>query len=285
MRDVLVARSTSAATASPGSRRSSTVVPGRSSWPVIVRLAWAEARWLLRHPLTLAGLCFVGFALFVNSNASGGSAFTDLTGGGAPGLWLPPVVFFAANLGATRSRRDGVDELHGAAPVARAARTAALCGAGLPLATAALGLVVAVSTYRGLVGQPRSIVPTPAELLLLPLSVLGAVTLGVMVARWLPWRAAPVGVFIALVAVSIALSDGASSWWGSYVELVEWKDHELTDIRMAGSAAWHAAYLLGLSTMAVIGALLRDLSHRRSLWCLGAVVTLLTAGAGWAQLP
>lgn len=285
MVSLLTRRAAPAAVAAPQAWRATEVVVRRSARSSVMGLARAEARWLLRHPLSLVGLGFSVFALFVVRTAGAGSAFADLTGGGAPGVYVPPLVFFAANLAATRSRRAGVDETHAASPVGRTPRTAAQCAAGLAPAAAVLVLVVSANIVRGLESGTRTIVPTAAELLLLPLSVLGATTLGVMVARWLPWRGAAMVVFVALVAVSIALSGGASVWWGSMVELVEWRNHELTEIRIAGSASWHAAYLLGLSTMATIGALLRDTSRRLQLLGIGAVVTLLTAGAGWAQLP
>ncbi len=248
-------------------------------------LAWVEGRRLLWHPIALVGFGLSVIALTVARSADPGQSFVDLTGGGSPGLWLPPAVFFAANLCASRSRRSGTDEMYAAAPMGRDARTAAQCAAGLFPATAALVLVVFAAVYLTLTGVGVTPEPTPAELLLLPLSVAGAAALGVMVARWLPWRGAVMVVFVALVAISVGVNSGVSPWWLSYVYLADFHDEKLTIFRVAGSSLWHAVYLVGLVTMAVIGALLRDSSHRARLLCVGAAVTLLTASAGWAQLP
>ncbi len=53
----------------------------------------------------------------------------------------------------------------------------------------------------------------------------------------------------------------------------------------SGSHAWHAVYLLGLSLLAAVAALLRYPSYRRPLLALGVVLWFGTVGAAWAQLP
>jgi hypothetical protein len=53
----------------------------------------------------------------------------------------------------------------------------------------------------------------------------------------------------------------------------------------AGSHAWHAVYLFGLSLLAGVAALLRHRPHRRLLLALAAVAWIGTIAACRAQLP
>ena len=261
--------------------RPTAVVVRRSTRASLLSLGWVEGRRMLTHPIALTG--FLLMLVVTGFVRPGGrhEAFVQLTGGGPAGMYLPTLVFFAANLTATRTRRSRATELLGAAPTDQERRTAALCVGALVPATAALAYVLlSLAVYRaGDVYVAHS--PAVAELMLLPLSVLGAGTLGVMVARWAPWRGVPIVVFVGLVALTLYAHQEHSGWYGSYLDLIEWESLE----RLPGSAAWHAAYLLGLDTMAAVGAVLRDTSRRREVLAVGAVVTLATIGAGWAQLP
>lgn len=260
--------------------RPTAVVVDRSTRASLLALGWAEGRRMLVHPLPLAGYALMGVFTFVVRPSGKAEVFLQLTGDGPAGMYLPTLAFFAANLAATRTRRTRATELLGAVPTDPERRTAALCvGALFPAAAAAVYVLVSYGWFR-LTDAHIAPTPTAVELTLLPLSVLGGGTLGVMVARWAPWRGVPIVVFTGLVALTI-WANQHSAWYGSYVSLIDWESLE----RIPGSVAWHAAYLLGLDAMAAVGAVLRVTSRRRAVLAVGAVVTLATIGAGWAQLP
>ena len=123
----------------------------------------------------------------------------------------------------------------------------------------------------------------PAELAVIPLCTLGGGLLGVAVARWLPWRGAALVVVFALIAWVVAVLDRGDLWWTAPWTMSPGYYHE--DGMGAGSHAWHAFYLLGLSLLAGVAALLRYPSYRRPLLALGVMLWVATLGAAWAQLP
>ena len=56
------------------------------------------------------------------------------------------------------------------------------------------------------------------------------------------------------------------------------RDHPL------GQEMWHLTYLLGLSVLAGVAALLRTAGNRRGLWVTAAIAVMVTGLAGWQQL-
>jgi hypothetical protein len=100
-------------------------------------------------------------------------------------------------------------------------------------------------------------------------------------AGWLRTPAAALAVMIGLVvwtgiSARHPISACLSPWTLAYTE---------AKVAAGVSHLWHAAYLLGLSVMATMAALLRNPEGRRALVAPTAVVVALTALAGWAQLP
>jgi hypothetical protein len=262
------------------------IPPRRAAAASVLRLARVEGRRILRHPVHLAlvlavvaigGISDDPLRLFREPAAISGALEYIFI------LYYGMVVFFAANLVASSSRRSGADTQFEATPVTGQARTAALC-LGVLAPTCVAGLAAAVIyavTYREAVVLPDAL--APAELFVIPLSALGAGLLGVAVARWLPWPGVPLGVMVALVMwVAVAGDHGDWAWsapWTTSYAFVE--DPAL----LGGSQVWHAVYLGGLATLAALAALLRHHRHRRGLLAAGALVTVATLIAGTLQLP
>ena len=251
-------------------------------------LALTETRRLLLSPLFLAGLLFVGIGLFQSRTEDPGGAYNSLTNSGITAFVFGPIALFAANACANRSRRDHTDEVYGAASLSARRRTLALCLAGIP---AALIVVVlqysALLLYRHVWHADLVRIPRFWEMLATPLEVLGAVCLGVMIARWLPWRGGVLAGFMVVVfATGTMVGDFELDWLSPFVEFQVYFDDENTPAAfLAGSASWHALYLLALAAMATVGAMLRASGRRMELLTVGAVVTLAAIGAGWAQFP
>jgi hypothetical protein len=252
-------------------------VPDRAR--AIALLARREARYVLTHPSILVGLLLA--VVFVGSAASTSDAserYLIVTGSSAPGLYLPTLTFFAANLCASRPRRARAGELFDATPASAADRTLAQCLAALGPVLVAVG-IVAVAFAAFAVTEPALPATPPLwALFSLPLAVLGAGTLGVMVARWLPFRGAALAVMVALVLATAYLS-AAHPMLSPVGDFLDYTDDE-TYVLVPRPAGLHAAYLLGLDTMALIGALLAHAGRRRLLLGLGAVATGVTAWAG-----
>ncbi|MDP9429695.1 MAG: hypothetical protein M3Q47_12820 [Actinomycetota bacterium] len=127
--------------------------------------------------------------------------------------------------------------------------------------------------------------PPLLEVVTVPLSVLGGGLLGVLVARWARFPGAALLVMVGLVAFHIQLR-GDRLLLGAYVEFARWGEttNEWAGV-IDGSRAWHAVYLIGLCSMAAIGALLVDARRKLPVLLLGVALTAVTALAGSAQLP
>ncbi|HWL35666.1 MAG TPA: hypothetical protein VNQ77_05680 [Frankiaceae bacterium] len=257
-----------------------------SRWRVVRTLGLVEARKLAKHPVAACGVVLALLAVGFSTGIDGTQAYSELTGAGAAGLYLPLMVFLAAHLNVTRARRAGAEDLLGAAPPGQVDRTLAACFAGVVAAGAVLAGVLVAYAYFGATGTDMIRRPGPFELLPLPLSVLGAATLGTMIGRWLPWRGVGPPVLVLLVGVSIALAaDGPDDIGPLFVPFVDFVGSE-EGTRVAlplHVPAAHALYLLGLDAMAVVGAVLR---HRRTAlwWGLGAAAVLWTAAMGAWQV-
>lgn len=246
-------------------------------------LARREAWRIVRHPVYL--LLLVYFGLIGGVELSPGlpsretaQDFLEIVGL----LWLGPATFFAANLVASSARRGHAESQLAAAPTSAQTRTLAVCLAVLGPTAAAAGFAAVLwlvdhagPTLDGALG--------PAELASLPMCTLGAGLLGVAVARWLPWRGVALLVILVLVAWVVAVGNRDGLRW-TQPWTVSPKFFDNVGLG-AGSAAWHAVYLLGLGLLAAVAALLRYPSHRRPLLALGAALWIGTLAACWAQLP
>lgn len=252
----------------------------------LAALALAEARRLLRHPLTLLGLAAYVYSVLVSGWAPR-PAFSTLTSALVLPFAVP--VFFAAALVASSSRRAGADEMLAAAPATREQRTAAACLAALgPFLLAGTLQAILAATYV-VADVELERFPTLYEIAAGPLCALGAGLLGVAAARWLPWPGASTLVMLALIAanqVTEPLHDRVAML-GFYVEFARWGHWPYQDALgfIPGSPAWHALYLLALSLGAGALAMLRD-TRRRGLWAgAGAVLAVIAVAAGVWQLP
>ncbi len=251
---------------------------------VAAQLAVPEAWRIIRHPVALAGLA-LHIAVFVGIADNGPRDAFDVNSTGST-FFYGVFVFFAANLIATRPRRDGSREL--LAPLAAGAheRTLALCLAAL--GPTLLNVVVNAAGYlilelRGLF----EVHPTFWHIAQGPLTVLGAALLGILVARWAPHPGMALVVMVGMFAWNIWLSnDGADvGLLGTYVSWAVYGPGPAWYGMYPGSPAWHVAYLAALCAMAAAGALLRTTPHRWRVLCAGAVFTACAAAAGWVQLP
>jgi hypothetical protein len=263
-----------------------TVVRDRSRWRVIRTLGLVEARRLARHPVVLAGTALAVMAFGLSPGAEDAQSYFELTGSGSAGLYLPPLVFLAAHLDATRSRRAGTGDLLDAAATDQVVRTLAACFAGVVAAGGVLLLVLAGYAWYRATGRVLPRWPGPFELVLLPLSVLGATALGTMAGRWLPWRGAGPPVLLVLVAVTVLLAadqHDTAPYFASFADLIDWEARPGSDIALPVHASAHAAYVLGLDAMAVVGAVLRD-RRTRLWWGIGAAAVLWTAAMGVWQV-
>jgi hypothetical protein len=252
---------------------------GAAVGPLAEREAWR----IVRHPINLAMLAY--FVLLGGLQAAGGG----LAGREAVRelllvlglLWFGPATFFAANLVASSGRRSRAESQLASAPTTGYARTLAAC-LGVLGPTAAAALFAAIVWFVEHVGGSLDHAQGPGELAVIPLCALGGGLLGVAVAQWMPWRGAPLVVLFALIAWVVAVMDRGELQWTSpwTMSRAYYKDAQLAP----GSPVWHAAYLLGLSLLAAVPALLRHPSHRRPLLALGAAVLAATLVAGWVQV-
>jgi hypothetical protein len=262
-------------------------------------LGAAETRRLLTHPLVLLG----GAAAFVAAIAWlwNGQRSDVVTIDSSPivdfggqlntlSLILGPATLFAGNLSASRERRGRTGELLTACPTGARARTLAALVAVVAVGVATLLLSALISLSYTWLGAAPARWPTPAELAVQPIGVLGAGLLGVMTARWMPWPGAAFAVLIVIYswcAVGLVLVPTTDTWaeLAPYYQMY-WQDQPGDPMRyFAGSVPWHDGYLLCLGAMAAIGALLATPGPRRTLLLSGAGAVVAAAVTGWLQLP
>ena len=251
---------------------------------VAAQLAVPEAWRIIRHPIALAGLA-LHIAVFVGIADNGPRDAFDVNSTGST-FFYGVFVYFAVNLVASRTRRQGSRELLTPLAAGEHERTLALCLASLgPML---LNVVVNAAGY--LVLELRGLFevhPTFWHVAQGPTTVLGAALLGVMVARWAPYPGSALVVMVGMFSWNIWLSNdgedvgllGTFVSWAAYGPGTAWYG------LYPGSPAWHVAYLTSLCVMAAAGALLRTTPHRWRVLSLGAVATACAAAAGWAQLP
>jgi hypothetical protein len=247
-------------------------------------LAQREAWRIVRHPVFVVMLLYFLVLSGVQAAGDGLSSWEAVRYVAVMLglLWLGPATFFAANLVASSARRAHAESQLGAAPTSAQARTLAICLGVLGPTAAATGFAAILWLVEH-TGDTLDRAQGPAELAVIPLCTLGGGLLGVAVARWLPWRGAALVVVFALIAWVVAVLDRGDLWWTAPWTMSPGYYHE--DGMGAGSHTWHAFYLLGLSLLAGVAALLRYPSYRRSLLALGVMVWVATLGAAWAQLP
>jgi hypothetical protein len=256
--------------------RPSDVEHRRPPHAVVGQLSRVEGRRLLRHPAFVAGVLLAPLMVAANAGSPWSSDAHDALGGLAPAT-LGPFVLLAANAAARRARRDGTEELLGAAPAPELSRTAAhLASVGWAAAVAvAVVLATAALFHWAAVDLPRW--PAPGELAQGPVAVACAGVLGVALARWVPVPGAAAGAAVGLVGWQMTMS-----WFSPVVSLVLVDRTGRVIGVSGGSPTWHVVWLLGLGALGVAAAVLRR--PRALLVAAGAGLVLLVA-AGAAQLP
>ena len=254
------------------------------NWPTIRALGTGEVRRLFSHPLVLIGVA-LGILSVGLSPGDEAEAYYSLTGNGAAGLYLPTMTFLAATLIAARARRNHTTDLLASTPANNVDRTLALAVTGVLAAVAVLaGLLLAYAAYR-VFGVEIRRNPGPLELLPLPLTVLGSVTLGSMIGRWLPFRGAGPLVLFGLVTLSTYLTgDTGHPSTQYFATFVEFQPSDGGNVAVPFHLiAGHDLYLLGLDAMAVIGAVLHD-SRSLRWWVAGFCAVVFTAAMGAWQI-
>jgi hypothetical protein len=265
------------------------------------QLGGVEGRRMLRHPAyPIAMLYIVAFGVAVLVNDEGGPAanFTYIVLTLAFLLVYAPLTFVAANRVAAGTYRRRVRDVLAVSPVGDRQRTAGAM-VGLLRGPVLVGLVPAaallvVGNFATSATEDTSNAVyqrTALEYLQLPVLVLGAGLLGIAVARWLPWPGALPLTALVLWLGTIALypyapsgtvaPDGAwfllwPAWFAS--------THGMLPRQPLGQEMWHLVYLLGLSVLAGVAALLRSEGPKRSLYATAGATVVLTALAAWLQL-
>lgn len=254
--------------------------------PVAREIALVEARRIVTNPLVLLGSTLYAAMIVVSSGSGPGSGYDGLVTG--PTFFIGVFTYFAANLAASRPRRDDCLDQHASLPAAPVARTAGLCLAAFAPALLAVALSATTMAWYASGRTDLPVWPSIAELAAGPLTVLGGALLGTMVARWLPFPTAPVLVMVPVVALTLALNEGMNGRYALfspyytfsvYVPDGSWGGHS------PGSPGWHAGYLAALCGMAAAGALLRDARRWIVPLTAGAALTGVAVVAGLVQLP
>ena len=290
-----------------------TLVVGRPNAPekvaaqppvrIVLALARAESRRLLRHPVFLGGVGLSALFLATQADTRTGSgvgqAYFNLTGWGVMPLALAAMLALA--LAASRSGRDRTDELYASLPApARARMTACLLVSACGTAIAA-GLIGAALLFLGASDglvvdyDGRTAIPSGYELAQGPLVVLVLGALGVSLAVWLPRRAVAFTVAFALVAsetllVLFTLSQSTLRWLLPFASPATFTRPNASfppgiraDDGLAGfdvtTAGWHLLYLGALAILLATSALLKPkpVSRRRLIAAGGAGLVVVAA--------
>ncbi len=245
----------------------------------VVDLARVQARRLLRHPALLLSFAWliagVGFGLPDTPY----ERYSHVTG--VLIFVAGPAAFFAANLVATSERRSGADDWTPALPMPGARRTAAMLLAGVAVAGVVLVLDLLILAVSG--REPTDPALRWAHVAAVPVALLGAVVLGVAVARLLPWPGAPLVVMVGLVAANIWTNDH-QPYLGLYVDFAVWTSTDAIPAMNPGSPGWHLVYLVALVGLAACGALLRDVNRRWLPILGGGICAAVAVLAGALQL-
>ena len=264
------------------------------------QLGRVEARRMLRHPAYWFGLAYLAMlganvvAEVMRGEDEAWNAGYGIVFLGACLLYAPLTVISANRVAAATFRRQ-VREPLGTAPVDARQRTiGAILGLLRGPVLVGLGAMLLMSLISPLsspeAGDPvNSTVPRGLlEHMQVPVLVLGAGLLGIALARWAP-------VPGALPLVVLTLWFGTSGLWAPadadglvhaptwFAPWVVWAV-ENTGAQPLGQEMWHLVYLLGLSVLAGVAALLRTPGSRRGLLVTAGIAVILTGLAGWQQL-
>ena len=254
---------------------------------VLWQLARLEIRRYLRHPLYLLGLLVLLLSVAGMVSASSTDQ-SPLSAPIAPAFLMGVFgVVVAAQLTASAAR---VGRSAGAVPVSERTRTLALAVAfAVPALTVAVWLVVFLVVYR--VHPPLAGVwwfgtlSTGHVISMLMgttvVSAFGGPALGMLTARWVRWRPAPLVVAVLLV-VACMLTQTSDAFPRRVALLAPWTAWSagVTDGRAvyyAGSPQWWLVYAVALCVLTVVAAVYRDRDADRGRLRTIAVVVVVVA--------
>jgi hypothetical protein len=235
-------------------------------------LARIEGRRLLCHPVFLTGLV-LSLLYFIRAREGMVAVFA---GGACWGFFpLAGGTLIAAGLAATRSRRDGTEELYESLPHPRSTRTTGqllglLCTlpvCGVLIAAAYLSDALFFTHVIAVAGHT----PTVVELAYGPSMVLAFGAVGIVLARVTPTSIAGPLMIVAIFQAQPA--DGGSGWGAWLLPL--WNDMVVESgvsvpcesgngvpgcgpvVRHLSATGWHLSYLIGVTLVAGAAALVR----------------------------
>lgn len=261
-----------------------TAAPERA---LLLHLSRQEAVRMLRHPLMLFGfgIAVVAGAQEVGATVAPRDAFEAVSSM----LSFYPGIFtiLVGGLMATRDRRAESLEMLTPVPGRPTERTLALVIASFAPALVALLLALSLHGYYLATGRYVE-APGLAHVLQGPVTIVGGMLLGVMVATWAPARSTAVVTMVAMVAANVWLSgDPDLQLFGPLMFWARWGATPSSWVGVFdGSPGWHLVYLVGLSAMAATAALVRVAERRTPLLLASAGVAVAVAVLGGvAQLP
>ena len=248
----------------------------------VLALTRIEGRRLITHPAILVSAGLI--ALFA---VRGPHMFEFLFLGGIGYLVLGIGTLVAAHLCASRSGRDGTEELLTSLPLRESDRTAAgLLAMAVPLTGALVIAGVLATVIRPWAGasarldvEPRTVMHGLVDFAQGPLLIAFLGVVGIMLARWLP---TPIGVPVAIggiVAINslTGLSDGPMRW------LNPASNYSAATPEPASMMVWHLVYLVGLIFVLGLVALARR-PPARGLLLYGAAAASIMALGGLMQI-
>src|SRR3954464_8780800 len=236
------------------------------NWNVVRPLMRAESRHLLKHPAFLVGIAITPLIMLLST--SNDQEWDAIWLRSSPAIALGLVspgwtIIVATNLLALRARRTGADELFAAAPAPQPVRTSGLLLLAVPAAAVAAVISIAMVVIVEATKHPFGSVNV-GDLVTGILIVAGAVTVGVTVARFLPWPAFGFAAVAAVIVIQARIFELAS--W-------PWNRSEADPARFLGFLAeatracsgsleirpteWHVLYVLGLIAVMACVALAR----------------------------
>ncbi len=248
-----------------------------------------EGKLLFWSPWTSIGLGFLAvivlvFAiLWVDDSVVTWPEFAQLS----PWFVHPLVgmIILASHRAATRSVRDGAEEVFAVCPSRMEVRTMGhLASAWLPVVVSAVflvgfGILLAIRSpvIHGPLGAD-AVGDVVGALLL----CVGGVVLGVALGRWVEFALAPVVVVVGILFLSTGISGIGGDGWNPYVQLSTAPTIEAPSPVFADRAVWwHALWIVALVAIVGSAAVLRHRHDRPVLLAgAGALVLALVAAFG-----
>jgi hypothetical protein len=248
----------------------------------VAALTRVEVRKLSTHPAIL-----VPPGLIVLTGVRGPGAFRFLFVVGIGYFAIGMGTFLAANLCASRSRRDRTEDLYGSLPLRVTDRTAAhLLSVAAPFAASLLIAGVLAATTRPWMGlsarleiEPRTIMHGLPDFALGPLVVAFVGVAGVALGRWVITPVAVPLLMAGILAINsiTALGPGAIRWLNPAA------DYSSGGLVSASVMPWHLLYVAGLILLLGLAALARR-PVLVGVKLYGAVALALTAIGGVMQV-